>query len=295
MKTTNTAEWQRIRDSFFLAATIDGKSPKTISLYELVINRFVDFMSPRTPLETTPNDIRLFLLGLQERGYAKTYQFTHYKEIKVLLNFLVSEGHLEKSPMAGIKGPKLPRCYPYVLSEEEIDLLVKAARGTTFEAKRNYAILLFFVDTGVRVSELTNLSLDDVKLATYIARVDGKTGERIVHFGKTTAKALSAYLKARGFIAHEDANKGRNRMTRSGVLQMIRKLGKKANIIGKRVSPHTLRHTAATFWIKNGGDTVSLRRQLGHVDPRMVDVYVNLVGKDLAEAHRKYSPLKRLR
>ena len=149
------------------------------------------------------------------------------------------------------------------------------------------------------MSELTGLNVDDVELATYTARVNGKTGERTVHYGKTTAKALSSYLKSRGFIPHEDAffvsiSKGKNRLTRSGVLQLVKKLGNKAGISGKRVSPHTLRHTAATFWIKNGGDTVSLRRQLGHVDHRMVDVYVNLVGKDLAEAHSKYSPLKRI-
>lgn len=132
---------------------------------------------------------------------------------------------------------------------------------------------------------------------TYNAKVDGKTGERTVHFSEETAKALSTYLKARGVLAHEDSFFviGENRLRRDTCLKIIKRLGEKAGIDKKkRLSPHTLRLTAATFWIRNGGDTVSLRRQLGHVDHRMVDVYVNLVGRDLAEAHSKYSPLKRV-
>lgn len=158
-------------------------------------------------------------------------------------------------------------------------------------------MIMFFLDTGLRVSELCGITLDDINFTAYNARVSGKTGERTVHFSKETAKALSRYLKARGLIAHEDRLfvVGENRLRRDTCLKIIKRLGVKAGIDKKkRVSPHTLRHTAATFWIKNGGDATTLQRQLGQVDPRMVDVYVNLVGKDLAEAHSKYSPLKRI-
>ncbi len=178
--------------------------------------------------------------------------------------------------------------------------LLRVARGTTFTAKRNYAMIMFFLDTGVRVSELCNLTLDDVNLATLTAKINqGKGGkDRVVHFSKETAKPLSTHLKARSIIPYEDAffvSMEGNRMRRDSVLKIIKRLGIKAGIEKrKRLSPHTLRHTCATFWIKNGGDPVSLQRQLGQSDPRMIDVYVNLVGRDLREAHSKYSPVSRV-
>ena len=236
-------------------------------------------------------------MSLSEKDYKKSTIGTHLKELRVFYNFLSTEECIEKNPTEGVMGPKIPRSYPFVLSEEEVDKMIKVTKGTKFVSKRNYAILLFLLDTGVRVSELTNLLLENIDLSTYTAKVDGKTGERTVHFGKSTVKALSAYLKKRGFMPHENSffvTSFGDSLTRHGVLWIIKDIGKKAGIVGKRVSPHTLRHTAATFWIKNGGDTVSLQRQLGQKDPRMIDVYVNLVGRDLAEAHRKYSPLKRL-
>lgn len=295
---TKILSYQKMRDSFFLAATIEGKSSDTLDLYERILKRFETFLSGKDPSEASSSDIRRYLLSMSEKGYKKATIATHYKKLHAFYNFFVSEGAIEKNPLSEIRPPKLPRFYPYVLLEEDIAKLLRAAQGKSFEAKRNYAMLLLFLDTGVRVSELTGLTLDGLSLATYTAKVRGKGDkERTVHFGKETAKALSAYLKTRGFIPHEDAffvSRLGESIGRHAVLRMIKRLGEKAGIVGKRVSPHTLRHTSATFWIKNGGDPVSLQRQLGQSDPRMVDVYVNLVGRDLKEAHRKYSPVSRV-
>lgn len=246
------------------------------------------------------DDKRRYMLMLKDAGYSIATIATHHKELKVFYNFLLNEEHVTKNPTTPIKAPKQPRVYPYVLSEEEIDKLLKVTNGNTFEAKRNYAILLTFIDTAIRVSELCSLKLEDVCFATYTIKINqGKGGkDRVVHFSKDTAKALSSYIKKRGFVAHEDSfflTKQNNSLSRDTVFRIIKKLGVKACIDRKRrVSPHTLRHTSATFWIKNGGDPVSLQRQLGQNDPRMVDVYVNLVGRDLKEAHSKYSPLQRV-
>lgn len=293
---TISGAYQKAHDAFFLAATVEGKSQRTLSLYEYALASVETFLEDKNPLEATTDDIRRYLL-CQEGQKSKATIATYLKELHVFYNFAANEGFINENPATGIKPPRLPRAYPYVLSEADVEAMLKAIKGKTFEAKRNYALLLFFLDTGVRVSEAVGLTLEDINLTTYTARVNGKTGERVVHFGKVAAKALSAYLRARGSIAHEDSffvSSVGNAISRHGVLRMIGRLGEKAGITGKRVSPHTLRHTAATFWIKNGGDTVSLRRQLGHVDHRMIDVYVNLVGRDLAEAHGKYSPLKRV-
>ncbi len=297
--TNLTKDYQKIRSSFFLALTIEGRSKHTLELYEYTLKSFEKFLGDKTPLEAETNDIRQYLLALSQRNYAKATIYTHHKQLKAVYNFLVAEDFLAKQPMANIKAPQIPRCYPYVLSEEDVLKLLRIAKGRTYEAKRNYAIVLFLLDTGIRVSELINLKLDDVNLATLTAKIiQGKgSKDRVVHFSKQTGKSLSSYLKARGVNPYEDRfiiSKQGEPIKRHAVLRMIKRLGVKAGIAGKRVSPHTFRHTFATFWIKNGGDPVSLQRQLGQSDPKMVQTYVNLVGRDLKEAHSKYSPLKRL-
>jgi site-specific recombinase XerD len=295
MQTTN---YLQAKESFFLSAQVEGKSRRTLELYEETLKKFELFLKDKDLLCANSTDIRQFLFSLEKQGFAKATLYTHHKELRVFYNFLLNEGYISENPMKGIKPPKMPRVYPYVLSEEDVEKLLRATRKNSFEGKRDYAILLTFIDTGIRVSELINLSIDDVSLAIYTMKVRGKGDrERVVYFSKDTAKAISAYIKTRGFIAYEDSffvSRSEEPMNRNSVLQMLKRLAKRAKIKDKRVSPHTFRHTSATFWIKNGGDTVSLRTQLGHVDTRMVDVYVNLVGKDLRDAHRKYSPVSRL-
>ncbi len=289
---TNTKNYQKIKSTFFLAATIEGRSNNTIEQYDYVLKPYERFLGDKTPIEASTHDLRQYILKLSEKGYKKSTIYTHHKILKVFYNFLVAEEHVTVNPIAKIKAPRFPRSYPYVLSEEDVLKLFRVAKGKTFEHKRNYSILVFLLDTGVRVSELCRLNIEDVNLATLTAKISEAKGgkDRVVHFSKQTARALSKYLKTRGVDPYEDrffTSRHIEPIKRHAVLRMMKRLGDKAKLKGKRISPHTLRHTCATFWIKNGGDPVSLQRQLGQSDPRMVDVYVNLVGKDLKEAHSK--------
>ncbi len=171
--------------------------------------------------------------------------------MRAFFNFLEADELIESSPVKAVKSPKIPRVFPYVLSEEEVHKLLLAAKGKSFSAKRNYAMLCLFLDTGIRVSELCNLKLDDIKFATMSIKVIGKGNkERVILFSKKCAKALMKYIKARSFVPFEDilfVNKEGEPFKRRGILQIIHRLGKKAGIKGKRVSPHTLRHTFATL------------------------------------------------
>ena len=157
--------------------------------------------------------------------------------------------------------------------------------------------MLTFLETGIRLRELCDLEVADVDFTDRVLKVLGKNGSyRYVPFQAKFAKTMRQYLKVRGesdsnalFITQDDT-----KLQRRTVQQFLRKYGKQANITDVRVSPHTFRHTFAKIYIQNGGDPFSLQTILGHSTMDMVRKYVNMFGKELDEAHRKFSPLNNL-
>jgi integrase/recombinase XerD len=184
-----------------------------------------------------------------------------------------------------------------VLAEDDIRKLIQAAK----KKPRDLALVLVMLDTGIRASECCHLTLDDVDIdgRSLLVRNGKGQKERYVFFSDTTARALSRWLAYRPADAFDDtlfiSQKTHQAMTRNCLCVVIKRLGERAGITGTRVSPHTLRHTFATQWIKAGGDSHSLMRLMGHTTTRMAEVYVHLVGADVSELHRRYSPVGRLR
>ncbi len=116
MRTTeNKNTYEKAKSSFFLAATIEGRSQETLNLYEYALGAFENYSKPVSPIEATTSDIRGYVLNLIDRDFARATVATHIKELRVFYNFLVSEDYLEKSPMTGIKTPKLS----HVISKPE--------------------------------------------------------------------------------------------------------------------------------------------------------------------------------
>ncbi|MFC1962919.1 tyrosine-type recombinase/integrase, partial [Chloroflexota bacterium] len=156
--------------------------------------------------------------------------------------------------------------------------------------------ILVLVDCGLRLGELLNLKLNDVSREQQLLKVDGKTGERVVRFGSTTAKALLEYLMNRTSV---DGNNKSLWLTDKGITlkdssveTLFIKLSKKTGIA---VHPHLLRHTFATLWLKNGGDSLMLQRLLGHTTLMMTNRYCQAVGcYDALESHKRYSPIDNL-
>jgi site-specific recombinase XerD len=146
--------------------------------------------------------------------------------------------------------------------------------GDTFDGIRNRAIILVLVDCGLRLGELLNLKLFDVNMKQQLIKAYGKTGERVVRFGDTIKKALSKYLTLRNSI---NGNNDRLWLTEkvitlkdSSVEAMFIKISRRTGI---RVHPHLLRHTFATMWLRNGGDSLMLQRLLGHTTLMMTNRY----------------------
>jgi site-specific recombinase XerD len=147
---------------------------------------------------------------------------------------------------------------------------------------------------GLRLGELLNLTLSNVNMEQQLLKVSGKTGERVVRFGSATAKALLKYMMARNTVnGHNDhvwVTKEGNGLKAYSVETLFIKLSRKTGI---HVHPHLLRHTFATLWLKNGGDSLMLQRLLGHTTPLTItNRYCQAVGcYDAVEAHKRYSPV----
>jgi site-specific recombinase XerD len=207
---------------------------------------------------------------------------------------MAREGYLPDDPMREIKTPKVPSKFPNVLSDDELRRMLSVAKRDP----RDNAILLMLLDTGVRAAELCGLSLDDVCLATRTARVFGKGAkERAVFFSVVTARALAKWLSVRPEVVFDDplftSAKRKQRLTPHGLLEVVQRIARQAGI-SKKVGCHTIRHSFATLMVKNGASANVLQHLLGHSTLVMAMRYVDLVGRDLAEAHQRYSPVMRL-
>jgi integrase/recombinase XerD len=222
-----------------------------------------------------------------------------WRSIRAFFNWLHREGLLSQSPAKRIQTPKVPKQFPYVLNDAQTQALLQAAkvRVSTWYGFRNYAIVLTLLDCGLRVSELRGLTFNDLDLVHGSLQVIGKgSRERQVYFGRRLSRVLREWLTRRTLSLAGDAlfcTKQGYSLTRHEITHIIYRLAKTASIAGK-CSPHTLRHTFATQFIRNGGDPFALQRLLGHSYIQTTMIYVHMAGTALREAHAKASPVDRL-
>jgi len=284
-----TKQLQATRTEYLFSKQVDGLATGTLKIYEYVTRYFVEFLDGQ---EISPTTIRGFVFSLKEK-YNPTTVNIYVRSLRTYINWLVANEYLNSNPMEGIKTPRAPSKFFNVLSVEEVVAMVKVAK----KKPRDAALLLFLLDTGVRASELCNLKLEDLSLANCSAKVYGKGGkERVVFFSPPTGKALAKWLSVRPDTPFENAlfiGVRGDALTRHGLANVINRLSNKAGI-ERRIAPHTLRHTFATMYVRGGGDPHSLQQALGHTTLYMAMRYVDFVGRDLAEAHQRYSPVLQL-
>ncbi|HEX5324856.1 MAG TPA: tyrosine-type recombinase/integrase [Capsulimonadaceae bacterium] len=226
---------------------------------------------------------------------------TYYSHLRTFFRWLVSEGIIERSPVEAIAPPiaRTDQILPF--SEPQVASLLQAAKRS-HHARRDEAIVLMLLDTGMRASELCTLRFTDLDMQTKRCTVLGKGNKhRSVYFGRTTAKALWQYLRLEDrdsidplFLSDRGHGAG-EALTRSGLLQLIRRLGKAASIDAARCSPHTFRHTFAVTFLRNGGNVFTLMQLLGHTSLTMTNRYVALAQADMENQHRLCSPVDHLR
>lgn len=218
--------------------------------------------------------------------------------LKRFFGWLVAEGELESSPMGNMTAPKVPDVPVPVLSDREIHGLLEVMEGPDFEDRRDTAIVLTLLDSGIRRSELTGMAVGDVDFDDQVIRVVGKGGHvRVAPFGNRTAKALDRYerIRSRRPDAHLNAfwlgTKGA--LKSDAVRLMLSRRGAAAGI--DSLHAHQFRHTFAASFLKAGGQEGDLMRLTGWKARQMVDRYGAWTADDRArESHRQFGPADRL-
>lgn len=278
-----------------------GLSANTRQAYERDLRLFcktLGFKNSDALVNVSREQITGYMTQLKEKGLAAATIARKLAAIKAFYRFMTAEGYMDVNPAevveAGTKGIKLPR----VLSEDEVVRLLNQPDITTSEGFRDRTMLEVLYATGMRVSELINLTLERVDLnMKYIIAFGKGSKERIVPLGSVAAEFLQQYLeKVRPKLTHAGRNTnivflafGGHELTRQRFWQIIRTYGRKANI-NKALTPHILRHSFATHLLDNGADLRSVQELLGHSDISTTQIYTHLTNKRLRDIYAKAHP-----
>lgn len=248
--------------------------------------------------EVTREHILLHLENLRQNGKTARTVARHISSIRSFHQFLLREKVTSTDPTVHLEMPQLEQKLPKVLSIEEVDALIAAPDRSKPQGIRDVAMLELLYASGMRISELTELDIEDVHLTMGFVRVFGKGGkERIVPLGRGAMNAVSKYLERaryelQGSYPKTNAlfiNQRGKRLTRQGCWKLIKQHAQKANI-QKELTPHVLRHSFATHLIENGADLRAVQEMLGHADISTTQIYTHVSKTRLSEVYKQFHP-----
>lgn len=277
-----------------------GLSARTVDAYRRDLDRLVDFLTTRgvsRPADVGATELREFVYHLKDRGLQTSSIRRSVSAIRTYFGHLLAEGVVVTDPTDRVELPRTWRRLPAALGRDEVARILDAPDPGERFFWRDKAMLEFAYASGVRVGELIALKVRDVDLQEGLALVFGKGAkERIVPVGRAALQALIVYLRevrptlARGDGAGVVFLNARGRpLSRMGVWKILRRQVDRAGI-GKRVTPHTLRHSFATHLLEGGADLASVQEMLGHVDIATTQIYTHVEREYLRDVHRRYHP-----
>ncbi|MFA5099801.1 MAG: tyrosine recombinase XerC [Candidatus Omnitrophota bacterium] len=266
-------------------------SAHTILNYKLDLEEFQKFLGEHPVEKVDYLGVRKYLAIMKEKGLQSRSVARKLSSLRTFFRFLTREGFIKANPIASILSPKLDKHLPQFLTEEEAARLIESSIPETLSGMRDRAILETFYSTGIRISELVGLNLDDVDVISGIVKVRGKgKKERIVPIGDRAIGAIRGYLEKRDMqTAALFLNPGRRRISDRGVRYMFKKYILLAGI-KQGVSPHTLRHSFATHLLNRGADLRTVQELLGHANLGTTQIYTHLTTERLKNVYDKAHP-----
>ncbi len=238
--------------------------------------------------------LRKYLVYLREKGHSKKSISRRLACLRSFFKFLVREGYLKSNPISGLSAPKQEKKLPLFLIEDEVTKLLETPEKD-LPGLRDRAILETLYSTGIRVSELVGLNLEDMDFIGGVVKVRGKgKKERLTPIGDRALRVIRDYLEKRPAVSLDKKNplflnKGNTRLTDRSVRRMVEKYIRLASI-KTDASPHTLRHSFATHLLNRGADLRSVQELLGHVNLSTTQIYTHVTTERLKSVYNKAHP-----
>ena len=273
-------------------------SKNTVASYLRDVTQFSDYLNARNSglLEATAETVRSYMDWMLSRGKSAASVTRFLASVKSFYNFQLFSGKVKMNPAKGVTAARAERKYPEILTSREVELFLEQPQCVDAKGFRDHAMLELLYATGIRVSELITLDLDDLNMAAGFIHCSSKGKERIIPLYRTAVKALQDYVwKIRPQLVSDPeetalfVNMNGERMSRQGFWKIIKHYQEKAGI-EKEITPHTLRHSFAAHLLENGADLRSIQEMLGHADISSTQIYTHVVKGNLKDVYQRAHP-----
>lgn len=290
---------QRINEFVDYLTNVKRASKNTIASYKrdlIKLNNFLTDSGCNEIDKITSTNLNSYILMIEKQGMSTATVSRNIASIKSFFLYLLKQGVISEDPSETLKPPRIEKKAPTILTIEEINLLLEQPNGTTPKEIRDKAMLELLYATGMRVSELISLKVEDVNLSMGYLLCHDENKERIIPFTNETKEALHNYMtNAREIMCKDDqeflfTNCQGSPMTRQGFWKIIKYYSAKAGI-KKDITPHTIRHSFAMHLVNNGADLKSVQEMLGHSDISTTQIYMKAnANTKLKEVYEKAHP-----
>ncbi len=271
-------------------------SVHTLRAYRKDLEKFFEYVKTE-PDKIDMIDVRGFIAEQIKSGLNKTTVSRRLASVRSFFKFLQREGYIRSNPPKLVSNLKVPKLLPRFLSVDDVFSLVEKPEGIGFIPVRDKAILELLYSSGLRVSELSGLNLDDINIKEALIKIRGKgRKERIVPVGSKAIDAIKSYTLERMLLKSKDRalflNRIGTRLTDRGVRRIVVKYAR-ASAIGGQIGPHTLRHTFASHLLQDGADLRVIQELLGHSSLSTTQKYTHLDVSHLMDIYDKAHPFAR--
>ena len=286
--------------TFFLDFIRDEKklSDNTLQSYQRDIIQYMQYIDNNRLnfYKVKDENIKDYLRHLEELNKKPSTISRNLASIRAFYQFLKKNKKVKKDPTEEIQAPKITKKVPNILTSKEVELLLEQPKSVDLKGVRDKAMLEFAYATGMRVTEIISLNIDDVNLEDGYVKCKSFDKERSIPLGSMALKALREYVeKVRKIMIKEEKNEalfvnvnGR-RLTRQGFWKIVKYYKEQAHI-SKEITPHVLRHSFATHLLQNGAELKAIQTMLGHSDISSTQVYMQFQDESLRGIYRKAHP-----
>ncbi len=273
-------------------------SNNTLQSYKRDIMQYYDYVESNriNYTKVTENNIRAYLEYLNNVGKKTSTISRNLASIRSFYQFLLRTRKVKIDPTEGIQSPKIEKKAPSVLTAKEIELLLEQPKDIDLKGTRDKAMLEFAYATGMRVTEIISLNIDDVNVNEGYVVCKNGSKQRSIPLGAISIKALKEYIEEARPILIKDENEqslfvniNGKRLTRQGFWKIVKYYKEQAHIT-KDITPHVLRHSFATHLLQNGADLKAIQTMLGHSDISSTQVYMQFQDENLKNVYRKAHP-----